>query len=82
MRLRLDRPLDTAELGGFSRTIGATIVLDGERYIVDGARPDPALVANIATWCASAGRLIIELRTSGGSLEDAYLELVAAEVAP
>jgi ABC-2 type transport system ATP-binding protein len=82
VRLRLDRPLDTAELGGFSRAIGVNIVLDGERYIVDGERPDPALVANIAAWCASAGRLIIELRTSGGSLEDAYLELVAAEVAP
>ena len=80
VRLRLDRPLDTAELAGFSRAIGANIVLDGERYMVDGERPDPALVATIAAWCASAGRLIIELRTSGGTLEDAYLELVAAEV--
>ena len=80
VRLRLDRSLDAAELAGFSRAIGANIVLDGERYMVDGERPDPALVANIAAWCASAGRLIIELRTSGGTLEDAYLELVAAEV--
>ena len=82
VRLRLDRPLDTAELAGFGRAIGANVVLDGEHFVVDGARPDPALVANVAAWCASAGRLIIELRTSGGSLEDAYLELVATEVAP
>jgi hypothetical protein len=36
------------------------------------------LVAAIAAWCAIADRLIVELRTSGGSLEDAYLELVGA----
>jgi ABC-2 type transport system ATP-binding protein len=81
LRLRLDRALDAAELAGFSRSIGANIVGDGQHYVVDGAQPDPALVASIAAWCAAAGRLIIELRTSGGSLEDAYLELVGAEVA-
>jgi hypothetical protein len=40
--------------------------------------PDAGLVAALAAWCATAERLILELRTSGGSLEDAYLELVGA----
>ena len=34
------------------------------------------LVAALAAWCVTVERLILELRTSGGSLEDAYLELV------
>ncbi len=48
----------------------------GGRYRVEGAAPDAALVEVLAGWCAAAGFLIVELRTSGGSLEDAYLELV------
>ena len=44
-----------------------------------GSNPglDAEVVAALAGWCATAGRLVVELRTSGGSLEDAYLELVA-----
>ena len=48
----------------------------------DGAAPDAALVAALASWCAGAGRLIVELRTSGGTLEEAYLELVEAGRSP
>jgi ABC-2 type transport system ATP-binding protein len=81
LRLRLDRTLDPAELAGFSRAIGANAVLEGERYVVEGVTPDPVLVASIAAWCATAGRLIVDLRTSGGSLEEAYLELVGADLA-
>ena len=33
-----------------------------------------ALVSAVAAWCESAGRLITEARTIGGTLEDAYLE--------
>jgi hypothetical protein len=51
---------------------------DGARYRLEGVPPDAALVAAIAAWCATADRLIVELRTSGGSLEDVYLELVGA----
>ena len=50
---------------------------DGGRYRLEGPAPDAEVVAALAGWCATAGRLIVELRTSGGSLEDAYLELVA-----
>ncbi len=44
--------------------------------------PDAALIAAVAAWCAEADRLIVELRTSGGSLEDAYLDLLSRRPAP
>jgi len=85
LRLRLDRALDTTELAELAGTLGtiragATVVPDGDggRYRLDGVPPDPALVAGVADWCSEAGRLIVELRTAGGSLEDVYLELVEA----
>ena len=52
---------------------------DAGNYRFDGAAPDPALVAVLAGWCAGAGRLIVELRTSGGTLEEVYLDLVGEE---
>jgi hypothetical protein len=52
---------------------------DGARYRVDGVAPDAALVAALAGWCAVADRLILELRTGGGSLEDVYLALVGRD---
>jgi hypothetical protein len=48
---------------------------DAGYYRIDGVTPDAGLVAVLAGWCAGAGRLIRELRTTGGSLEDVYLEL-------
>ena len=83
LRFRLDRALDAAELAALGQALagarpGAAVVLDGDgaRYALDGVEPDPAVVAAATAWCASAGRLILELRTTGGSLEDVYLELV------
>ncbi|MEA2620457.1 MAG: type transport system ATP-binding protein [Chloroflexota bacterium] len=85
LRFRLDRALGMAELASLTGTLaearpGAAIVPDGDsgRYRLDGAPPDPALVAGLARWCSTAGRLIVELRTAGGTLEDVYLELVGA----
>jgi ABC-2 type transport system ATP-binding protein len=83
LRFRLDRPLGAGEVAAFEGVLRdiwpeAAIRADGDsgRYRIEGAVPDPALVAALAGWCATAERLIVELRTSGGSLEDAYLELV------
>jgi ABC-2 type transport system ATP-binding protein len=83
LRFRLDRPLEAAEVDALGQALagarpGVAVVADGDgaRYALDGAEPDPALVAAVASWCASAGRLIAEIRTGGGSLEDVYLELV------
>jgi len=84
LRFRLDRSLGTDEVAALERALGAirpgmTILPDGDggRYRLEGPAPDAEVVAALAGWCATAGRLIVELRTSGGSLEDAYLELVA-----
>jgi ABC-2 type transport system ATP-binding protein len=83
LRFRLDRPLVPTELEALGRSLaaartGATVVAepDGARYRVKGAEPDAALVAALADWCAVAGRLIVELRTAGGTLEETYLALV------
>ncbi len=85
LRFRLDRALSAADVEALGQALvgvrpGARVVPDGDgaRYRLEGATPDSALVAAIASWCATADRLIVELRTSGGSLEDVYLELVGA----
>jgi ABC-2 type transport system ATP-binding protein len=82
LRFRLDVPLDAAGQAGLAQTLraarsGATLApeADAGYYRVDGATPDASLVAALAAWCASAGRLIRELRTGGGTLEEVYLEL-------
>jgi ABC-2 type transport system ATP-binding protein len=84
LRFRLEQPLDRDEVAGLDRALGrvrpgTTVVSDGDdaRYRLEGGVPDGELIAAIAGWCADGHRLIVELRTSGGSLEDAYLELVA-----
>jgi ABC-2 type transport system ATP-binding protein len=83
LRFRLDRELGAGELAGLGEALaagrpGTSVVADGDggRYRLEGASPDATFVAALAGWCATADRLIVELRTSGGSLEDVYLELV------
>jgi len=89
LRVRLDRPLgddELAELGRALRGARAEAVVvpdgDGARYRVAGVAPDAALVAAVAAWCATAGDLILELRTGGGTLEDVYLGLVGESSGP
>jgi len=77
LRLRFDRqlaPEDLASLG--SATGAAAIAAQDDRYVVEDLAPTPAHVAAVAAWAAANDRLIVELRAVGGSLEDAYLELV------
>ena len=83
LRFRLDRALGTDEVATLEQALagsrpGTTVVPDGDgsRYRLEGVAPDAGLVAALAAWCATGERLILEMRTSGGSLEDAYLELV------
>jgi ABC-2 type transport system ATP-binding protein len=79
LRFTLDRALEPTELAALSRAVGATVSSSGDTaYVLDGTRPTPALLASLATWCHGADRLITSSRTVGGTLEDAYLELVAA----
>jgi len=85
LRFRLDRALTPGEVAGLQGAIGrsrpqARVVVepDDGHYVVEDAPPDPDLIATLATWCASVGRLIVEARSTGGTLEEAYLELVGA----
>jgi ABC-2 type transport system ATP-binding protein len=82
LRFRLEGPLGPAERASLAATLirahpGAVVEAepDAGYFRVEGVAPDAALVAAIAGWCAGADRLIRELRTTGGTLEEVYLEL-------
>lgn len=84
LRFRLDQPLEANQVAELGRTLemvrpGATMEAEPEagRYGIEGTAPDAGVIAALASWCAGADRLIVELRASGGTLEEAYLELVA-----
>jgi len=82
LRVRLDGVLGAAEIEALRVAAGAAgITPVDDRLELDGVAPAPSVIAAVATWAAGAGRLIVELRTTGGSLEDAYLELVGADTA-
>lgn len=59
--------------------VSAAALVDegGGRYRLDGIEPRPDVIARLASWCDAHGVLIAELRTSGGTLEERYLELLA-----
>jgi ABC-2 type transport system ATP-binding protein len=84
LRFRLARGLAAAEVAGLGAALAAAAPgaapaeEPGEAlgaYRVDGAVPDPALVAVLAAWCAEAGVQIVELRAATATLEERYLEL-------
>jgi len=81
LRFRLDRAAGAADIAGLSAATGAAIrpTPDGAWLEVTDRDPSPTLVAAVAEACRVAGLLIVESRSVGGSLEDAYLELVGAE---
>jgi ABC-2 type transport system ATP-binding protein len=80
LRFRLDRPLPSDAVAALADRLGAAIGADGDgaRYVVAGD-PTPERLAALSAWAAEAGHRILEARTSGGSLEDAYLELVGSD---
>jgi len=81
LRFRVDRPFDADGLAALAAAIGAAVEpgADGAWLEVVDREPSPSLVAALAAACLAADRLIVESRSVGGSLEDAYLELVAGE---
>lgn len=88
LRFRLPRPLDAGDRAALAVLLGedagpATIAEDGPagRYRLDGLAPSPAVVGRLAAWCAERGLLVTELRTSGGTLEERYLELTGGRAA-
>jgi ABC-2 type transport system ATP-binding protein len=82
LRFRLDRAIAAGDLVALSAAVGSDIrpTDDGGWLEVADREPSPALLAGVADACRAAGWLIVESRSVGGSLEDAYLELVAGEV--
>ena len=80
LRLRFERPLTPAQVAAMATTApaGATVVVEEDWYAIAGVPPTPDLTAAIAAWAASEGLLVVESRSVGGSLEDAYLALVGA----
>jgi len=79
LRFGLDRSLDPGGVEALARVLGGRVLPGGPTggYEVADVSPTPALVAALASWCADAGRLILWSQTSGGTLEDTYLGLVA-----
>jgi ABC-2 type transport system ATP-binding protein len=81
LRFRLDRPLDAEGVARLAAAVGTAVrpTGDGAWLEVLDREPTPDLVAAVADACRALDRLIVESRTVGGSLEDAYLDLVASE---
>ena len=82
LRFRLPTPLDAGDRASLAVLLGGdtsrpVIAEDGPpgRYRIDGLAPSPAVVERLAAWCTERGLLVTELRTSGGTLEERYLEL-------
>ena len=75
-----DPAVDPVILAGLAAALGGTIEDDGPagRHRLAGRDPDPRAVAVLAAWCAERGLLLAEMRTTGGTLEERFLELIAA----
>ncbi|HYH93126.1 MAG TPA: ABC transporter ATP-binding protein, partial [Candidatus Saccharimonadales bacterium] len=83
LRIHLDRALEATERSALGDTVrGDVLELEPGRYEITGPdlSPTPTLVAAVTAWCAGADRLVLESRTVGGSLEEAYLDLVGGPV--
>jgi ABC-2 type transport system ATP-binding protein len=80
LRFRAGAPLAAGDAAALERALGATLHEDGAAggYRVAGRLPDPRLVATLAAWAAERGLLLDEVRTTGGTLEERFLELVRA----
>ena len=90
IRFRLSSPLDPADAAALAAALSpggtghVTTAGPGASYEVEGLATDAVdsrLVAALATWCASRGLLLTELRLGAASLEERYLELVGEDVA-
>ncbi len=74
-----DLPVDPRELDALGASLGGILEPDGGpgRFRLAGHEPDPRSIAYLADWCEQRGLLLAELRTSGSTLEERFLELVA-----
>jgi ABC-2 type transport system ATP-binding protein len=67
------------DLAALGAALGGVIEPDGSsgRHRLAGRAPDPRGIAALAAWCAERGLLLAELRTTAGTLEERFLELIA-----
>jgi ABC-2 type transport system ATP-binding protein len=77
LRFRLGTTLEAADRTLIEVVLGGSLVEDGgiARYRLEGPEPSPVAVAALAAWFAARGILVAELRTTGATLEERYLEL-------
>jgi ABC-2 type transport system ATP-binding protein len=88
LRFRLAAPdgsaasVNAADLAGLGASLGGLIEADGSagRHRLAGREPDPGSLVTLASWCAERSLLLAELRTTGGTLEERFLELIAEPV--
>jgi ABC-2 type transport system ATP-binding protein len=71
--------IDAGQLDALGAALGGTLGPDGGpgRHRLAGRGPDPRSIAYLADWCEQRGLLLAELQTSGGTLEERFLELIA-----
>jgi ABC-2 type transport system ATP-binding protein len=71
--------IDADELDTLGAALGGSLGPDGApgRHRLAGRAPDPRAIAYLADWCEQRGLLIAELQTTGGTLEERFLELIA-----
>ena len=77
LRFRLGTALEVADRALLEVVLGGSLVEDGgvARYRLEGPEPGPVAIAALAAWFAARGILVAELRTTGATLEERYLEL-------
>jgi ABC-2 type transport system ATP-binding protein len=77
LRFRIGSTLGAADRTELEVMLTGSLREDGAvgRYVLDGRDPSPTAVAELATWFATRDILVAELRTTGATLEERYLEL-------
>ncbi len=81
LRFRARPGLDLADLATHLPHASHLAEPSPGHYRVDGP-VDPDLVATVTTWCAARGAMPAELRTTGGSLTEAYFDLTTGRTPP
>jgi ABC-2 type transport system ATP-binding protein len=78
LRFTLSRALDAAGTAALEERLARRVAEEERgRYRLDG-EPSPAIVAELAAWAAENDLLIADLRVGGATLEERYLDIVAA----
>ena len=80
VRLTTGAPVDAAALAAAVGLAPDAVAPEPDGALLVRAEPSPQLVAAISTFLARQNVLVEELRTGGGSLEQAFLQITAEAV--